>query len=476
MIALLPVAIIGAGPVGLAAACHLAERRQPFVLLEAGPAVGHAVRQWGHVRVFSPWRFNIDKAAARLLTASGWRHPDPDELPTGDEIVRLYLEPLARLAALNPHIRLGARVAAVGRRDFDKVKTAGRDDQPFALRVAAGRGEEYELLARAVIDASGTWFAPNPLGSGGYPVAGERAAHDAIAYGIPDVRGRERGAYAGKTTLVVGSGHSAINTILDLVALAEDVPSTRALWAVRRADTSTLFGGEAADALSARGELGTRAREALADGRIELLAPFRARGLARTPDSRLRLSGTLADRETDVVVDRVVAATGFRPDFSFLQELRLSLDSWLETTPTLAPMIDPNLHSCGTVRPHGVKELTHPEKNFFIAGMKSYGRAPTFLMTTGYEQVRSIVAALAGDHAAAARVELELPKTGVCTVTPREKGRDAKASCATSPQKRPIAATAATGCCGGPAPAEVDACCVADADAKTAGEAGCGCS
>jgi cation diffusion facilitator CzcD-associated flavoprotein CzcO len=471
----LPVAIIGAGPVGLAAAAHLAERRESFVVLEAGPAVGHAISQWGHVRVFSPWRFNIDKAALRLLTSSGWRHPDPDGLPTGGEIVSLYLEPLAGLPALRRHIRLGARVTAVGRRDFDKVKSAGRDLKPFALRVASADGGEYELLARAVIDCSGTWFSPNPLGSGGYLVTGERAARDAIAYGIPDVLGAQREIYAGKTTLVVGSGHSATNAVLDLVALAGEEPRTHVLWAVRHADTSSLFGGESADALAARGALGTEAREAVADGRVELLTSFRARRLERHGGGRLRVHGLLGERESELRIDRLIVATGFRPDFSFLREVRLSLDPWLETTPTLAPLIDPNLHSCGTVRSHGAAELAQSEKNFYIAGMKSYGRAPTFLLATGYEQVRSIVAALAGDHAAAKRVELDLPQTGVCTDSrPRQAVKAAAGTGCCGPVKTPVAAVE-DGCCGGPAPAEVDACCLADAEAKAKAKTGCGC-
>lgn len=483
--AALPVAIIGAGPVGLAAAAHLAGRREPFVVLEAGPEVGHAIRQWGHVRVFSPWRYNIDKAALRLLKAAGWSHPDPDSLPTGHEIVSLYLEPLASLPALKHGIRLASRVTAVGRRDTDKLKSAGRDDQPFALRVTPANGEEYELLARAVIDCSGTWLTPNPLGSSGYPVPGERAASDALAYGIPDVLGRARPHYAGKTTLVVGSGHSATNAVLDLATLAEASPGTRVLWAIRRSDTSTLFGGESADALAARGELGSDAREAVNSGRVELLTGFRARRLERHSDGRLRVRGLLGEHETELLVDRLIVATGLRPDFSFLQEVRLGLDPWLETMPVLAPMIDPNLHSCGTVRPHGAAELAHPEKNFYMAGIKSYGRAPTFLLATGYEQVRSIVAALSGDHASAKRVELDLPQTGVCTVTPRKTEKAVAASGCCGPAKEPAAiatapvaaaAVAAESCCGGPAPAESDACCVADVEAKVEGKTGCGCS
>jgi len=135
-----------------------------------------------------------------------------------------------------------------------------------------------------------------------------------------------------------------------------------------------------------------------------------------------------------------------------------SLDPALECPPILAPLIDPNLHSCGTVRPHGARELAQPEHGFYFAGMKSYGRAPTFLMMTGYEQVRSIVANIAGDREAAERVELVLPETGVCS--------------------RPVTEGAANSaaCCGGPAPAEIDTCCRQDADGESDGAKGCGCS
>ena len=97
-----------------------------------------------------------------------------------------------------------------------------------------------------------------------------------------------------------------------------------------------------------------------------------------------------------------------------MRELRIQLDPAIECPVALAPLIDPNEHSCGTVRPHGARELAQPEPGFYFAGMKSYGRAPTFLMLTGYEQVRSIAADIAGDREAAERVELVLPETGVC--------------------------------------------------------------
>jgi thioredoxin reductase len=444
----LPVAVIGAGPVGLAAAAHLLKYRQPFVVFEAGAEAGAAVREWGHVRTFSPWRYMVDGAAAALLAGEGWQSPDPDTLPTGHELIDRYVAPLARHTAVAPHVRYGARVVAVGRKDFDKVRTKGRDQQPFEIRLASGETVE----ARAVIDASGTWLRPNPAGSGGIAVTGEREQTDRIAYGIPDVLSRDRARYAGKRVLVVGSGHSAFNVILDLLTLADDVPQTRITWAMRRDSLDSVWGGGAADALEARGELGQRARRAFEADRMRVLTPYRIRSIAAHADA-LRVVGALRGDEVPVDVDQVIVCTGFRPELDMLSEVRLGIDPWLECATALGPLIDPNEHSCGTVRPHGARELAHPEKDFYIVGMKSYGRAPTFLLATGYEQARSVVAMLAGDVAAAERVELVLPETGVCSTD----------------------AAGASSCCGGPAPAEADACCVDDATAKAEGKSGCGC-
>lgn len=434
---------------GLTAAAHLVSRGQPFVVLEAGGEVGAAVRQWGHVTMFSPWRYTADREARRLLAATGWQAPPDDVLPTGSDLIEHYVQPLSRLPEIAPHIRLNARIVAVGRKDFDKVRTKGRDAQPFELHLASGE----VLEARAVIDASGTWSRPNPAGSSGLAVPGERENADRVAYGIPDVAGSARARYAGKKVVVVGSGHSAFNVILDLLALAAQAPGTDITWVMRRENLDTVWGGGAADALEARGALGARAKRAVEAGHLTVLSPYRVRAIARSGDS-LIITGALRGVESSITADEMIVCTGFRPDLEMLNEVRINTDSWLECAAALGPLIDPNEHSCGTVRPHGAKELAHPEKDFFVIGMKSYGRAPTFLLATGFEQARSVVAQLSGDFAAAARVELELPETGVCNTT---------------------ASAGAGGCCGGPAPAEVDACCVQDADAKAAGESGCGC-
>ena len=463
----LPVAVIGAGPVGLAAAAHLVKYQQPFVVLEAGAAAGAAVRQWGHVRTFSPWRYMIDGAARELLETSGWPMPLEDHLPTGDELVDRYVAPLANHAAIRPHVRYNARVVAVGRKDFDKVRTKGREQQPFEIRLASGETIE----ARAVIDASGTWSRPNPAGSGGLAAHGEREGSNRVAYGIPDVLLRGRARYAGKRVLVVGSGHSAFNVILDLLRLAYEAPQTRLVWAMRRDNLDSVWGGGAADALEARGELGQRAKSAVASGRIRVLSPFRIRSIQDQID-HLQVTGAVREDATAVEVDEVIVCTGFRPDLEMLTEVRLGIDPWLECATALGPLIDPNEHSCGTVRPHGARELAHPEKDFFIVGMKSYGRAPTFLLATGYEQARSVVAMLAGDIAASQRVELALPETGVCSTDASIAGAGC---CGAEPAVAATAVATADGCCGGPAADEAHACCVDDAVAKAEGKAGCGC-
>lgn len=405
----LPVVVVGAGPVGLAAAAELKGRGLPVLVLEQGASAGAAVHEWGHVRLFSSWRDLVSPAAEKLLAATGWTRPDDGAYPTGAEWAREYLDPLA--AALGARVRFGAQVVGVSRRGRDRVVDAGREEQPFTVRVRSGAGEE-RMLARAVVDASGTWGAPGPLGGDGLPALGERAAADRISYRVPDFADDDvRERYAGRRTAVVGSGHSALTALVALAALADEAPGTRAVWVLRRGEVGDAFGGGADDQLAARGALGERAKRAVEAGHIGVVTGFRAVEV-RPGEHGVVLVGE-DDRELDPV-DEVVALTGFRPDLAPLSEVRLGLDATLQAPVALAPLIDPNVHSCGTVYPHGAAELSHPETGFYLAGMKSYGRAPTFLALTGFEQVRSVVAEIAGDHEAAARVDLVLPDTGVC--------------------------------------------------------------
>lgn len=403
-------------------------------------------------RCSRPGALNIDKAAERLLEASGWTRPDPDRFPTGGDLISQYVAPLAE--RLRDRIKLNAEAISVSRAGYDKVKTDGREAAPLLVRYRDGvrsrawpstpssthpaPGSRQTRLASAVCRRSARSKRPSisPTGCRTSP-------------GNPD-------RVAGKQVAVLGGGHSAIGTLIALSELQAENPATKITWLYRGPILAKAFGGAAADQLAARGELGLQIADLVKQGRIRTHTGFRLEQIERDA-SGLRLISSDESKQA-VTVDELIVATGFRPELALLRELRVELDPALECPPSLASLIDPNVHSCGTVRPHGVAELAHPEPGFYIAGMKSYGRAPTFLLATGHEQVRSIVAELAGDHVAARRVELVLPETGVCSATPGG----------------PSASTSS--CCGGPAPAAVDACCADDAAAKQSGKAGCGCS
>ncbi|WP_425275922.1 NAD(P)-binding domain-containing protein [Streptomyces africanus] len=406
----LPVVVIGAGPVGLAAAARLVERGLEPLVLEAGPSAGTAVREWAHVRLFSTWAEVIDPAAEKLLAPTGWTRPDGSAYPTGGDWAEQYLQPLADV--LGDRVRYGAAVTGVARAGRDRSVDSGRDAQPFAVHILSADGREERIGARAVVDASGTWSTPGPLGADGLPALGERAATGHVSYRVPDLGDPVvRARYAGRRTAVVGSGASAFTALAALADLAREESETHTVWVLRRGITGSTFGGGEADQLPARGALGLRARAAVEEGHASAVTGFRTQAVEREGD---RLVLVAEDGRRLDPVDEVIVLTGLRPDLSFLSELRLGLDDRLQAPVALAPLIDPNVHSCGTVHPHGVNELSHPEQGVYLVGMKSYGRAPTFLAMTGYEQVRSVTAALAGDREAAERVELTLPETGVC--------------------------------------------------------------
>ncbi|MCM1949535.1 flavoprotein, partial [Streptomyces sp. G2] len=299
-------------------------------------------------------------------------------------------------------------------------------------------------------------------GADGLPALGERAAADRISYRVPDLDDPAvRARYAGRRTAVIGSGASAFTALASLAALAREETGTKALWVLRRGLSGSTFGGGSADQLPARGALGLAAKAAVDEGHADAVTGFRTQAIERDADGRLVL--VAEDGRRLDPVDEVIVLTGLRPDLAFLDELRLGLDNRLQAPTALAPLVDPNQHSCGTVYPHGHRELSHPEQGVYLVGMKSYGRAPTFLALTGYEQVRSVAAALAGDLDSADRVELTLPETGVCGGSglyddPATQPGDAGGCCAPpAPQLVQLGAPAAPplvteqpagGCCG----------------------------
>lgn len=412
----LPIAIIGGGPIGLAAAAHLLSKGEKFVLFELGNTVGSSILEWGHVRMFSPWEYNMDESAKVLLEKTDWISPHPDDIPNGKELVNEYLIPLSQIPDIQVNLVMNAKVVGVAKKGLDKLKTSDREDRPFQIFVEVN--EELKVYeAKAVIDASGTWRNPNPMLSNGLWTKAEKNLKDKIHYGIPNVLGDLKAKYANKRVMVVGSGHSAINVMLELARLKEQYIDTTIHWVLRKSHISDVYGGQERDGLPARGELGIRIQKLVESEMINVLTPFHISEVKSAGETML-VKGDLNGEITEVSdIDEIIVSSGFRPDTSFINEVRFNLDNAVESVAALAPLIDPNIHSCGTVRPHGEAELKQPEKGFYIVGMKSYGRAPTFLLATGYEQVRSVVAYITGDLQAAKEVHLELPETGVCSIS-----------------------------------------------------------
>lgn len=384
------------------------ERGLEPVVLESGDTAASAVNEWGHVRLFSPWAELTDAASRRLLEPTGWSSPSQG-YPTGAQWTEQYLAPLAD--ALGDRVRYGTRVVGVGRKGRDLSVDAGRAAQPFVVHVERADGTEERIEASAVIDASGTWRTPSPAGADGLPALGEGAAVEAglLEHRMPAVE--EAIALAGQHLVVVGNGHSAATTIGILSRVAKREPGTRITWVLRRGAVGKTFGGGSADELPERGALGQRAKKAVEDGRVELVTGFRTERVEVVDGQAVLVAED--GRRLDSAA-RIFVATGFRPDLSFLSEVRLDLDIRLQAPSRIAAEVDPNLHSCGSIRATGAADLEQPEPGFYIVGAKSYGRAPTFLALTGFEQVRSVVAAIAGDREAAERVELVLPDTGLC--------------------------------------------------------------
>ena len=451
------VAIIGGGPTGLAAAAHALGRGIEPIVLEQGEAVGHAVAQWGHVRMFSPWRYNVDKASESLLLETGWNSPDPDHYPTGAELVAHYLEPLATRTRLAAHVRTDARVTSISRAGLDKAKTAGREKAPFEIRYSNGKGPSV-LRADAVIDASGTWGTPNPAGANGLEAIGEAEHGGRIAYGMPDVLGAERTRYAGKTVAVLGAGHSAIGTIIDLARLKETEPGTQIVWLLRGDNPEKSFGGGANDKLAARGELGLQFAGIVRQGGVRIETGFRASHVTTSGEgraSRRRGIGMLRSQR-----DRRRADRGY------------GIPPGLVVPARAAHRAGP-----GARMPPGAGAADRPQpaqlRHRAPARRARAGAARARLLSGGHEVLRAGADVPDDDGLRAGALD----HGRYCRRPGRGRARRAGAAGDRGVQRadrrrEPLRARAAA---AGRHLSATDACCRQDADAKAAGDKGCGC-
>jgi cation diffusion facilitator CzcD-associated flavoprotein CzcO len=385
------IAILGAGPIGLEAALAAAEGGFPFTLYEAAPAAGGNVERWGHVRMFTPWSLNVSARAHRALGAAG-ETPAPDACPTGRELVDRLLAPLAGLPALAPHVRFSTRVLAVGRQGLlkhEEISTAARGRRRFRLLLADPAGGERIETADVLLDTTGTYGHPNSLGDGGIPAPGESALGERIERCLPDLQ-RDAGAWAGRTILLAGGGHSAQTAARDLADLAHEAPGTRVVWVLRQTEPS--FQAVDGDPLPARAALTARAR-GLAGGASPAVDARRGavvEALERA-NGRTRVHLRRGDTGEPVVVDRILSLTGDVGDHGLYRQLQVH-ECYATCGPIKlsAALLGAAAGDCLAQTTHGAETLVNPEPGFFLLGSKSYGRNTTFLLRVGYAQVDEV--------------------------------------------------------------------------------------
>jgi len=390
------IAIIGGGPIGLEAALYGVASGYEVTLFEKN-SVGHHIRQWGHVTLFSPWEMNHTPLGAKILqdTLPDW-HKLSQKTMTGAEYVLRYLEPLSRLDILRDRIREKTEVVHLGKAGILKSDLVGnpkRGKHQFRLLTRNENGDEDIFFADIVIDASGVYSNPNSLGDGGIPALGESKNRDKIDFHLPDLSGLDRDRFARKHTLLIGSGYSAATTVCDFLKLIKAEPETKLTWMVRDNREKPIREIEN-DSLELRAMITKNANEAISHPKIDFLTGATAQSLNyNEPLDSFDVAVKVGDKPETITVDRIIANVGYGPDNSLYRELQVH-----ECYATRGPMnlaaelLNSSSTDCLEQESPGTESLKNPEPDFYIIGNKSYGRNPTFLLKSGYRQIVEIFA------------------------------------------------------------------------------------
>ncbi|HVS63224.1 MAG TPA: FAD-dependent oxidoreductase [Thermoanaerobaculia bacterium] len=396
------LAIVGAGPIGLEAALAAAEAGISYVLIEQGDRVAHNVRSWGQVRLFSAWDLDVSPRQRAALSSAGIEVPAGADCPTGTELVERVLEPVARLPGIAQRLRLGTRVAAIGRAGLLKqveIGTAARAGGRFRLLLDGSEGESV-LYARSIFDCTGSYAHPAWIGDGGIPAPGELAAGARIARRLGDLGAGARAEardWSGQRILLVGAGHSAQTAAVALAALASQEPQTRVHWVLRR--ERPAIDPDPKDPLPERRRLHEAARSLIEDGGPGLQVHLGATvdRLHEEPDGSLRVAirrasdGVTGPQE--IAVDRILALVGSHGDRGLYAELQVH-ECYATSGPMrlAAALLGSGSDDCMAQQSPGADLLETSEPSFFILGAKSYGRNSAFLLRLGWEQVAAAIA------------------------------------------------------------------------------------
>ncbi len=391
--------VIGAGPMGLETALRAIEHGLETTVLEAG-RIGEHIRQWGHIRMFSPLRMNLSSRAQEIL---GAKLPEGEAIQTGSEYVKTVIEPLAQSELLKNKIITGRRVVAMARTGLGKM---GLPNHPLraerSLRILAEdrEGREHVYQADYVFDASGVFGQPNWSGAAGMPALGERALNDRIIRHPVDVA-QQSERFAGKRVLLLGHGHSAANTIVALGRLLHREPRTHVMWAVR-SDRLRPVAEIADDALPERAAVVAAANDLAQKPSAHLRVLRRAvlESLQESPTSAIpsgkkvfKASLKIGKAAEEVEADEIISLTGYRPDLDLLRETTAEISNITEGARGLYKALS-NITDCLAKIEVHARDLQSGEPNLFIVGIKSYGRNPGFLLQAGNDQLDAIFASL----------------------------------------------------------------------------------
>ena len=390
----LRVAVLGAGPVGLDAALAGLDAGYEVNVYDAGGRPSNNVRDWGHVRLFSPWSMNVSQRMRRHATRVGLPLDVDDEaFLTGHDLADRLLDPLWARARPRSSLHLGTRVVAVGREGLLKHEEIGspeRGRRPFRILLCDADGREWVESADVVLDCTGKYGNPNTLGDGGIPAPGEQLLGVRIERRIPDLRTDAR-EWLGRMILLAGAGHSAQTAARDLAELASDRQDTRVLWALRKPRPD--WGAVRDDPLPERQEL-TSVAESLSEGAspvVESLHGVVVEGLYRDNGRigvRLR---NFQGQDREIRVDKILSLTGAVGDHTLYRQLQVH-ECYATSGPMklAAALLGSDAADCLAQESHGVDTLKNPEPNFFLLGDKSYGRNSTFLLRVGWQQVEEV--------------------------------------------------------------------------------------
>ena len=409
------IAIIGGGPIGMEALLYGTLAGADVQLFERG-RIGENVRSWGHVGLFTEWKRDRSPLGERVLRERGDELPDGESAPSGEQLAN-YLMRLAALPSIRNRIMPQTEVRSLTREGLLKHDLWGdprRAFAPFRL-LTSGIGGEKVRHFDAVIDATGVYTSPNWVGNGGAPCPGELGLQRYIDYQIPDVNGADQSRFASKRTVVVGTGHSAATSLLALADLLGQHSATRLTWVVRRgaAKDGSLYYIDPDDVSSGRRQLGERANELARSGRVDL----RLNTVVESIERRANVFTVKLSDGTSVECSNLVAGVGYRPDPTLWQELQISQHPASGGPGQLAAAIMESNKAAGVGLSTGYAqksgEVSKPEAgatgdamdllrldepNFYVIGIKSYGRDAGFLMQNGFRQVRDVYRLLCDNH------------------------------------------------------------------------------